>query len=195
MGLATAALLFTIGSTVVQTVGGIKQGNAQKKAGEKQQEAANSAAELSDFNAAVADIQATDAIERGAEEESRFRSLVRGSVGAQRASFAAQNIDVGYGSALDVQQDAATLGELDALTIRSNAQREAWGFKVAAYDYRKRGEIQREEGVMLAESGRSMQTASRIGVVSNIVGQTGSLLQQRYGFGSNRTSGRTDGTV
>jgi len=188
MAVGTAMLVMAIASTAVSTYGAIKQGNAAKKAGEKQQEAAESMADLSDFNAAVADVQAQDALDRGAEDESRFRMQVRGAVGAQRAGFAAMNVDVGYGSALDVQQDAATLGELDALTIRSNAQREAWGYKVAAYDYRKRGEVQREEGVMLAESGRAGQTAARIGAVSNVIGVTGSLMQQRYGFGSSRTT-------
>jgi len=74
------------------------------------------------FEAAeIADLQAKDAIERGALDEQRFRQSIRATIGAQRAGFAGANIDVGYGSAVDVQADAAFLGELDALTLRNNA--------------------------------------------------------------------------
>jgi hypothetical protein len=83
-----------------------------------EKEAADSQADLADYNAAVAELQAKDAETRGAEEANRFRKSVNVMVGAQRAGFAAGNIDVGFGSAVDVQADAAFLGELDALTIQ-----------------------------------------------------------------------------
>ncbi|HMJ04575.1 MAG TPA: hypothetical protein VK506_16655 [Conexibacter sp.] len=160
----------------------MKAGNAAKKAGEQQRQASESQAELADFNAQVADLQASDAIARGAQEESKFRQGVRGIIGSQRAGQAAGNIDVGFGSAVDVQADAAFLGEQDALTIRTNAAREAWGFKVEAADSRRRGEIARKEGVYLEKAGRATQAASRWGAAGTLVGGGASLLQQRYGF-------------
>lgn len=180
--LAIGLTLSAIGTTA-QVVGGIKAGNAAKKAGEAGKRAADSSADLSDFNAQVADLQANDALERGAEEESRFRTMVRGAIGSQRAGFAAANVDVNYGSALDVQGDAAFLGELDALQIRTNAAREAWGYQVEAVDYRQRAEIQRREGVQIAEAGRVQQSASRLNAVSAIAGTGASLLEAQYGFG------------
>lgn len=180
--LTTTMLALAIGGQVVNAVGGIKAGNAAKRAGEKEQEAANSQADLADANANIADLQAADAIQRGAQEEQRFRSLVRGAIGAQRAGFAASNIDVGQGSAVDVQADAATLGELDALTIRTNAAREAWGYKVQAFDARKGAEIMRKSGVYAAEAGRSQQVASRYGVGASLLSGGASLLEAKYGF-------------
>lgn len=180
-----AAIPIMIGLSIVgtatQVIGQIKAGNAAKKAGEAQKQAADSEAGLSDYNAAVADLQAQDAIERGREEEGIFRAQVRGTIGSLRAGFAAGNVDVGFGSAVDVQADAAYLGELDSLTIRTNAAREAWGYNVQSEDLRKRAEITRKEGVNLAEAGRVQQTASRYAAAGSIISGTNSLLQLKYG--------------
>ncbi len=183
MGLITGiALGLAVASATTKAVGAWKAGTAAKKAGQAQKRAADSQAELLDFNANVADLQAKDAVERGAEEEAKFRSGIQVLIGSQRAGFAAGNIDVGGGSAVDVQADTAFLGEMDALTIRSNATREAWGYQVQAYDTRKRAEITRKEGVMLEAAGNANQTAARIGAVGGVLGAGGSLLEARYGF-------------
>jgi len=180
--MAAAPLIITAVGAGISASGQWKAGKAAKKAGEAEQRAAESQAELLDFNAHVADQQAQDAIERGKQEESRFRQGVRAMVGEQRAGQAAGNINVNTGSAMDVQQDAAFLGELDALTISTNAAREAWGFKVQAYDTRQRARITRTEGANAAEVGKQQQSQARIGAVGGAVATGGSLLMQRYGM-------------
>lgn len=185
--LTTLAILGLVAAgTATKVVGDIKAGNAAKRAGTAQREASESQADLADYNANVADLQAKDAVARGTEEESRFRSSVRGIIGSQRANQAAQGVDVGFGSTVDVQADAAFLGELDALTIKTNAAREAWGFQVQAEDLRKRGQIARKEGVYLEKSGQAAQSASRWSAAGSILGTGTSLLQMRYGFGGGR---------
>lgn len=183
-GFTLGALALTMAAvgTGVTAVSQYKQGKAAEAAGTKQRAASDSQAALADFNASVADLQSKDAIERGAQEESRFRTQVRGAIGQQRAGIAASNIDVGFGSAVDVQADAAYLGELDALTIRTNAAREAWGYKVQATDLRKRGEIARKEGVYLEAAGKQAGSAAKLGIVGTLAGGGASLLQMRYGF-------------
>lgn len=204
MGLAGWALGISALGTAVTAYGQYRAAKQQKKAGETAaaaqekagaaaREASESQAELADYNAQVAELQATDAVDRGAESESRFRTQVRKTIGEQRAGFAGGNIDVSYGSAVDVQADAAFLGEMDALQIRTNAAREAWGFKVQAEDYRRRGEIMRKEGLNAEaaarlnaqgtrESGRAAATANYFGMAGTLIGGTTSLLQMSYGF-------------
>lgn len=182
MAFTTLALILAVASTGAQAVGQVKAGKAAKSAGVKQQQAANSQADLQDWNASVADLQAVDAVERGAEEESRYRTQIRGAIATQRTNIAAGNVDVGFGSAVDVQGDAAYVGELDALTLRTNAAREAWGYQVQATDLRKRAEIARKEGVYLAETGRQNQSAANWGAGGTLLGGTTNLLQMRYGF-------------
>lgn len=183
MAMSTVALIIGAAGLATQVVGGIKAGNAAKRQGEAAQDAANSVAELSDYNAAVATLQRDDALERGAEDEQRFRSNIRLAIGGQRAALAAQNVDVKFGSALDVQVDAAVLGELDALTIRTNARREAWGYEVQAEDLRRRAEIGRREGVMLEATGRANQSAQRWNTGGTLLSGSSSLLAARYGWG------------
>lgn len=177
------------GGTALSVAGSVRQGRADKAAGEAQRRAAEEQAKLADFNAAVADTQAKDAELRGQMEENKFRSGVRSLIGEQRAGFAASNIDVGYGSAVDTQADTAMLGELDALTIRTNAAREAWGHRVEATDLRKRAEIARKEGVMMEEAGKARAGAQKWNIAQTIVGAGSSYLTSRYGFGRGATAG------
>lgn len=170
-----------------------RQGQQAQQAGVHQQAAANSEADLQDYNAKVADLQARDAVVRGSEEESRLRTQTRGIVGTQRAGFAASNIDVGFGSAVDVQADASYLGELDALTVRNNAAREAWGFQQSAEDLRRRATIARKEGVYLADAGRQAATTGNIAAAGTLIGGTTSLLKAKYGFDRARYTPDTAG--
>lgn len=152
----TAIILGVLGAkTVADVVGQTKAGNAAKSTG--------------DYNAAVAELQAKDAISRGKYDEERFRQGVKLLIGSQRAGFAAQGVDVGVGTAVDVQADAAFLGELDAQQIKRNAAREAWGYEVEAENYRR--------------GGQAAQTASRFGVAGTVLGTGASLLEARYGWG------------
>ncbi len=159
---------------LVTYIGSRKAGNASKRASE-------SAAERDEWNAGIAELQAEDAIARGRDEESRFRTGVRRLIGSQRASFAAQGVKVNVGSAADVQGDSAYLGELDARQIRSNAEREAWGYQVEAADRRRMADIARK-------GGQAAQTASRWqGASTALTGA--SMVADRYGWG-----GRSGGT-
>jgi hypothetical protein len=178
----TTALILMAAGTATSVYGQVRAGRAARKAGEAARESSDSQADLADYNAAVAELQAQDALERGAEDEARFRTNIRGAIGAQRANIAAGNIDVSFGSAVDVQADAAFLGELDALTLRTNAGREAWGYQVQAEDYRARARIARKEGVYLERSGRVEQTTHNINAVGSLVSGGASLMQQRYAF-------------
>jgi len=190
--------IIAIGLTVASAIYQAKKANDAKKAakaaGVQAREAANSQADLQDWNASIARLQAADAIERGKEAEERFRQGVKLQIGSMRAGFAAENVDVGFGSAVDTVADAAYLGELDALQIRTNAAREAWGFNVQAEDYAKRATIARKEGVYL-EAGANQQAAQIQGQMIGGLLQTGSsLFAQRYGF-SSPSGGSTAGTA
>jgi hypothetical protein len=94
-----------------------------------------------DQNAKTADLEAQDAIDRGQIQEQRSRLATRQNIGASRAAQAASGVDVSSGSAADVQASEAGIGALDALTVRNNAAREAWGYKVEGVNLRQQGEL------------------------------------------------------
>jgi hypothetical protein len=105
-----------------------------------------------DTNARLADLNASDAIARGEVDAGKHEAQTRGLAGSQRAALAAQGIDVDSGSAADVQKDTATLGALDATTIKNNAWREAWGYKVQAANSTAQGAMAKSAGDFSATS-------------------------------------------
>lgn len=150
----------------VQGIGTGMKASAQVSAGNAAQAQANE-------NARLLDLQATDAITRGNEAERRYRLGTTQFISSQRAGFAGQGVDVNSGSAAATQAESAGLGELDALTIRTNAAREAYGFNVRAIDTRRQG--------------RNASTEGNQAAISTILGSGADYLTKRYGF-KNATS-------
>lgn len=146
------AIPLIIGLTAYQVYSQVKAGKQAKSIG--------------DYNAQVYENQAVDAIDRGKDNEQRFRLGVKALIGSQKAGFAGQGVDVNSGSALDVQADAAFLGELDALTIRTNAARDAQGFRDQAQNSRMGGTAARNQAY---------------GQAAGTVLSSASLLSNRYG--------------
>lgn len=108
-------------------------------------DAANFNAGLYEQNAAAAEQRADDAILRGQEAERRQRRLTRAFIGSQRAAMAANNVRLDEGSPVDVVATTAMLGELDALTIRENARREALGHRQEGSNYRAQASLGRAQ--------------------------------------------------
>ena len=126
-------------STLVGTAGTIQQGNAA-------QDAANYQAQVAERNREISEMQAVDAKKRGRVEETRKRRQTEQRLGAQRAAMAANGIDIDSGSSLDVLGDTAQFGELDALTIRSNTEREARGFRQQGQNFQSEANLSRARG-------------------------------------------------
>lgn len=114
-----------LAGTAVSAYGSYQSGQAAKRTGR--------------FNARIGELQADDAIQRGELDVNKQRSATQGLIGAQRASYAGQGVELDNGSALDVQGDTAQYGEMDALMARNNAAREAWGYRVGAVNSRLQG--------------------------------------------------------
>lgn len=129
--------------------GAIQQSRAEKKAGRQN-------AKIEKANARVAERQAADAERRGAEDIRRLRMQGRKLIGTQRATLAAQGIELGEGTAGTLIQDTEAAIELDSLTIANNAAMEAFGFRTQSSDAMERARIRsreardRAQGVLLS---------------------------------------------
>ncbi|RCL00941.1 MAG: hypothetical protein JSC189_001034 [Candidatus Tokpelaia sp. JSC189] len=151
--LSTAAI---IGSTLLGTAGMIQQSRAQAQA-------ANIHAQMAQMNARIASQRARDALERGALEERQKRQQVSGLMGRQRMAFAKNNVDMAFGSPLDSIIDTAVMGEMDALTIRSNAAREAYDHDVASANARAQSPFYKMEE-------KNARTAGWLGAGETLLG-------------------------
>lgn len=139
MGAMSSASLLAI-SSGVQGASSLGQGYAQMGAKVAQGDFEQRMAEM---NARRADFLAEDAIKRGERDAAKVKKRGQQVIGAQRAAMAAQGIEVNDGSALAIQEDTAAMAAEDAVTVKNNAWREAWGFRVKAEDTRGAGRMAR----------------------------------------------------
>lgn len=152
-------LVLTLGSTLLGAAGQIQQAQATASANRYN-------AQVADMNAKLSDRRAKDAIERGAIEEQKKRQQVQQVLGKQQAAFAANGVDLTFGSPLDTIVDTSVMGELDALTIRSNTYREAYDFKVDAANKRSSATLSR----MNADAA---ETGGFLGAMGTVLGGAG----------------------
>jgi len=162
------------------TRGAIKANQAQKALSASQIAIGEASAEQQEWNAQIAEVQAQDAILRGQDQEAQVRLGTKGLIGAQRAGFAGQGLDISVGSPVNVTADTAYLGELDALTVRANAAREAWGYQVEAADRRMAAGIARKGGQAQAQA-----SSGRYSVANTLIGGVGQtvMLLDQFGWG------------
>ena len=135
---ATAAVSLMVAGTGISAVGQYRAGQAEGAAAQR--------------NAFLADQQADDAIRRGFLDSARHLSQVRRMTNEQRAGYAGSGVDAFSGSAADVRRDTSILGEVDALTIKTNAAKEAFGLRHQAESYRGAGNRARKAGTFGAIS-------------------------------------------
>jgi len=130
-------------------------------------------------NSILAQRAADDARARGGIEASQQRLKTLQLIGSQRASAAARGVLVDSGSAAYQIADTAAMGELDALTIRNNAEREALGFEAQGANFQG-------EQRLLKATGKNAVTASNYKVgatLLNSASTTGSQYAQYKSVG------------
>jgi hypothetical protein len=81
------------------------------------------------IQSSYSEIAAADAIERGNKEAAELKRRLRNLEGEQILTSAASGIDAFSGSAQNVRESSKLLGDLDIIQIKTNAYREAWGYK------------------------------------------------------------------
>lgn len=142
----------------------------QLQQGKATQAADNYAAQVATNNAAIATQKANWAAEEGVQSASKSQMDTAAKVGAIKANQGASGVTIGEGSSPDVVQSARTAGMLDAMTIRSNAAREAYGFQVDSSN-------QTAQSALYKASGKNAVKASKIGAASTILGAAASGSQ------------------
>ena len=147
----TAMMVASIGSTVFSTLGAYAQARAEKQQLKYQ-------ATIDEQNRRIAEYNKEAAIERGDIEEKQRRLEISRDQGTQLAFLASHGVDVGSGSSLDILSDTAFTGELDALTIKDNAMREAFGFEVDAYNKSASASMKRTAADNISPAGEALAT-------------------------------------
>lgn len=102
--------------------------------------------EVAEFNAEFAELDAYDAELDGFTQEALYQKIVDSTLSDQRASFAAADVDVNFGTAATVQGETRLQAELNRMEIQKQAREKALGFEREARDLRNQGRNARQQG-------------------------------------------------
>lgn len=101
---------------------------------------------VANYNARQTENEATMTRNKGVEQENKQRRATAELISKQKAQSAASGVDVNTGSAVQLRDDSALLGELDALTIRENFENQAQSFDDQASLTRQQGKNAKRAG-------------------------------------------------
>ena len=164
-------------SLAATAVGTLVSAQQQQQQGKALAQQAQYRAQVAQNNQVLAERAAQDALQRGGVEEARSRMETARLAGRQRAALAASGQVVGEGSALSIITDTKGLGELDAQTVRSNAEREALGFRIKGMDFEA-------ESALSMASGRQSLADARFGATGTLLSGAGTVANRWYNFAS-----------
>lgn len=124
-------------------VTGTMQAFGEYMSGHAQAQAANYNAAVSIQNAQNEKRNATIAAESGSQQAGTQSLETRATIGAEKANQGASGMNVNTGSSLDTQVSTHETGTLDAMTVRTNAAREAYGYQTRAANAEAQAEMDR----------------------------------------------------
>jgi len=126
--MSTVGMASSVAGTLLSASGASSQAASQRNSYDYQASVAAS-------NARVAQLQASDAIRNGQTAEETQRLKTGALMGTQRATLAANGVDLGEGNANDILATTKYMGDRDAAQIHYNAALTAWGYKSQQGNY------------------------------------------------------------
>jgi hypothetical protein len=151
-------------------------------------DAAKWEAQVAGANAQTSEALAVDAVARGNVASNQVRRQGDQLMGRQRAVMASRNIDLTQGSALSILQDTDYFSRIDEATVKSNAAREAWGYRVQKTNYQNQSAFAQSradqinplfQGVM----GAAAAYTNAGGKYDGLFGDGGLVAKRWYGSG------------
>lgn len=179
-------------SSIASGAGGYTSAQAQKSTllqdaenADRQGITAGNTALVADNNAKLAEFQAQDALNRGATAEGQSKIAATALKSQQRAALAANGVDVNTGTANDIQTGTDLMNQVDVATIKDNALRDAWGYRVQATSYRDTAATARADAALYATDAERIR--AQAGVISprksaflSMLGGAGQVATQWY---------------
>lgn len=166
MGLKGGAL-----SLGAQGVGGAMEAVGSYYGALSQKSALNYQAALAELNAQQSEKSAQQELYRGNEAVAQS-TLRAGQVkSSQRAAMAANGVDLGVGSSVEILTSTDMAKDQDKNTIEANAIRSAWGYRVQATNQKNQAAIDRT-------SARSISPVSS--AASSLLGSATSMASSYY---------------
>lgn len=175
---AIVSAVSAIAGTAVSVTSAVQSANAQKAQYEYQ-------SKIAQKNANIAQANADQKRQEGIEEARMQRIKSLQNVGSQQAAMAANGIDVSSGTALDIAEDTAAMGELEALTTRYNYESQALAYEQQAENYNNQSTLDSIAATNAYKSG----VYSALGSTAKGLGSLSSVADKWYSSSSSGLSG------
>ena len=159
----------------------------QAAAGARAQASAASAADnyqaqVARNNAIINERNAQAAEQAGQTLEQNQRQKTAQIISSTRTAQAANGLDTTSGTPAAVQADEAKLGELDALTIKNNAARQAYGYRVEGMSDTANAGLLEQSAANDIVAGNIKADAAKIQGISSILSGATSLSDKFLGW-------------
>jgi len=122
------------------------------------QSSLNLQADLSAINARISESTAQVTLLAGQRDEQRSRLSTAQLKSTQRASMAANGLDLGVGSAAQILATTDLMGEVDAATVHANAVRSAWGYRTQSVNQSNQAALSRASADAISPLGSAATT-------------------------------------
>jgi hypothetical protein len=161
----------TVASAAVTMGGQYMQGQAAYT-NAKYEEAAGKA------NAAMAAKQAKDSLDLTQSEAARRYRVASDLEGRQQAGMAANGIDLGFGSAVDVQKDSKMIAAEDVANIYKGGENRTEGYLTDAYNYRLKADAAKSAASSAGLATAFAMAGTALGAASQL-----NKMKTSYNFG------------
>lgn len=110
--------------------------------------------DIADMNAEFAELDAYDAEIEGYSDQARYQSIVDSTLATQRTRLAAGDVELGYGTAGEIEKEDIFIAEINKMEIENQARATALGYKREARDFRLGGFLGRLSAEARAEAAK-----------------------------------------
>lgn len=164
--MATASLIGQIGGTASSAIGGYFGAATQKATLDGQ-------AALSNVSARIAELGAQSALQQGQQQVASLTLKAGQLKSRQRVSMAANGVNLGVGSAAEIQASTDIMREIDKATIEANAIRTAFGYRTQAVNFQNEALMRRATADSISPFGSA---------ATSLLGSAGSVASSWYKF-------------
>lgn len=159
-GAAAANPYVAAGAAGFELINGLQQAELIRKQGDL----ANRIAEM---NAQYAEQDAWNAEVDGFGQVARYEHQIDDVLADQKATYAAKNVDINFGTAKEVQKETKLTGFLNTLDIKNQAHEKAMGYTREARNIRLQGAMNQGQTALRASA---TQSAAVVGAASSYAG-------------------------
>lgn len=159
---AANSTALSVAGSVVGAIGQYQQASAAKTAAKYESAVASANAKVAEFKAQ--DVQ--DRAQQDAENLGRQIAAVRGK---QKATIAANGIDLSSGSAQSLLDATDFYGALDQATLANNANKDKWSLQQQASNYKAEAQMQ---------SSRASSISPFTSLATSLLGSAGKLADK-----------------